>query len=109
MSDYGIPVPSQLVFVAGLSTHCTDITTTDDVVYETTESFTVELSSTSGNVDVSGSVATVLITDNDGMHYRDSHVFQNAKQLLLQGSQSDFCSQVMSLQREILPEYASML
>ena len=81
MSDYGTPVPSQLVFVAGLSTRCTDITTTDDVVYETNESFTVALSSTSGNVDISGSLATVLITDNDGMHYRrvkDSHVFQNA-------------------------------
>ena len=81
MSDYGTPVPSQLVFVAGLSTRCTDITTTDDVVYETNELFTVALSSTSGNVDISGSLATVLITDNDGMHYRkvkDSHVFQNA-------------------------------
>ena len=63
--DYGVPVPSQLSFDVGVSSLCTNITTTDDEVYEENESFTVSLSSTSSNVDVSGSIATVLITDDD--------------------------------------------
>ena len=67
MTDYEIPVPSQLVFGVGVSTLCTNITTTDDEIYEENESFAVLLSSTSSNVDVSGSTAAVLITDNDGV------------------------------------------
>ena len=64
MNDHGIPVPSQLVFDVGVSSLCTDITTTDDVVYEGNESFTLFLS---GNVDISDDTATILILDNDGM------------------------------------------
>ena len=67
--DYGVPVPSQLSFDVGVSSLCTNITTTDDEVYEENESFTVSLSSTSSNVDVSGSIATVLITDDDCKKY----------------------------------------
>ena len=68
MNDHGIPVPSQLVFDVGVSSLCTDITTTDDVAYEENESFTLLLS---GNVDISEDTATVLILDNDGI-YADS-------------------------------------
>ena len=60
MSDYGVPVPSQLVFAVGVSSLCTDVTTTDDGVYEENESFTVSLLSR-GNVDIT----TVTITNND--------------------------------------------
>ena len=67
MIDYGVPVPSQLFFDVGISGLCTNIMTTNDEVYEDNESFTVSLSSTSSNVDVSGSIATVLITNNDGI------------------------------------------
>ena len=68
MNDHGIPVPSQLVFGVGVSSLCTDITTTDDVVYEENESFILLLS---GNVDITEDTATVLILDNDGI-YADS-------------------------------------
>ena len=67
MSDYGTPVPSQLVFDVGVSSLCTDITTTDDAVYEGNESFNVFLSSTRENLDITGNLATILIFDNDGM------------------------------------------
>ena len=66
MNDYGVPFPSELVFDVGVSTFCTDITTTDDAVYEGNESFLVFLTSASENVDVTGSTATVLITDSEG-------------------------------------------
>ena len=67
MIDYGVPVPSQLFFDVGIPGLCTNIMTTNDQVYEDNESFTVSLSSTSSNVDVSASIATVIITNNDGM------------------------------------------
>lgn len=70
MIDYGIPVPSQLLFNVGVSSLCIDISTTDDDVYEDDELFTVSLSSTSDNVDVSSSITTILITNNDGMHLK---------------------------------------
>ena len=67
MSDYGIPIPSQLVFDVGVSSLCTDVATTDDAVYEENESLNVFLSSTSENVDITGNLATILIINNDGM------------------------------------------
>ena len=71
MTDFGIPVPSQLVFNVGVTSVCTSITTDDDTTHEENESFSVALSSTTNNVNVGISTATVLITDNDGMlfHY----------------------------------------
>ena len=73
MNDYGTPIPSQLVFDVGVSNLCTDITTTDDNVYEGNESFLVSLFSTSAGVAVSGSTATVVITNNDGTLIYYSH------------------------------------
>ena len=64
MSDYGVPVPPQLVFDVGVSSLCTDIPTTDDGVYEENELFTVSLLSR-GNVNVSHSITTVIITNDD--------------------------------------------
>ena len=67
VTDYGIPVPSQLVFDVEATSLCTNISTTDDGIYEESESFVVSMSSTSTSVSVSGSTATVLITNNDGL------------------------------------------
>lgn len=69
-NDYGIPVPSLLVFPAGTTSLCTDIPITNDDVYEGNETFTVSLTSTSSSVNVSGSSAEVLIIDDDGMQFR---------------------------------------
>ena len=62
-----MPVPSQLVFDVGVSSLCTDITTIDDGVFEGNETFLVSLSSANANVDVSGSTATVVIIDTNGI------------------------------------------
>ena len=65
MIDFGIPVPSQLLFNVGTTIVCTDITTRDDTIHEENESFSVALSSTSNSVVIGGGTATVQITDND--------------------------------------------
>ena len=67
MTDFGVPVPSQLLFNVGTTIICTDITTIDDIIHEENELFSVALSSTSNGVDI-GTGATVQITDNDGEH-----------------------------------------
>ena len=67
VDDYEVPVPSQLVFGVGMSSLCTDITTTDDGVYERNESISLTLASEDENIDVSGNSTTVSIIDNDGM------------------------------------------
>ena len=83
MNDHGIPVPSELVFGVGVSSLCTDITTTDDVVYEGNESFTLLLS---GNMDISEDTATVLIVDNDGLQTHNNINNQlNILCIILQG------------------------
>ena len=66
-NDYGIPVPSLLVFPVGITSRCTDIPIINDDIYEGSESFTVSLVSSSSSVNVSGSSAGVLIIDDDGM------------------------------------------
>ena len=63
-----MPVPSQLVFDVGVSSLCTEITTIDDGVFEGNETFLVSLTSANANVDVSGSTATVVIRDIDGIN-----------------------------------------
>ena len=83
MNDHGIPVLSELVFGVGVSSLCTDITTTDDVVYEGNESFTLLLS---GNMDISEDTATVLIVDNDGLQTHNNINNQlNILCIILQG------------------------
>ena len=54
------------MFDVGVNTSCTDITTDNDGIYEENETFSVSLSSTSDSVDVTVSIATVQIIDDDG-------------------------------------------
>ena len=113
MSDYGVPVPPQLVFALRVSSLCTDIATTDDAVYEENESLNLFLSSTNENVDITGNLATILIIDNDGIseitvfeckHFLVQHCPKGV--LCLQVLLSDSCSQTILLKREKLLEYA---
>ena len=67
MTDYGSPVPQQLVFAVGTSRVCTAIGTANDSVYENDESFTVSISLMTNNADITVTVTTaaVSIIDDD--------------------------------------------
>ena len=82
VNDYEVLDPSQLVFDVGVSSLCTDITTTDDAVYKGNESLTLTLASEDENVDVSGSTTTLLIIDNDGKYNLANCVLSATKSLL---------------------------
>lgn len=66
VTDFGPPIPSQLVFDTETSTVCTSIGTDDDNVYEENETLSVSLSSTSDGVNIIIGSATVEILNNDG-------------------------------------------
>lgn len=66
VTDFRIPVPSQLVFDVGISTACADIATDNDNIYEENETLLVSLTSTSNGVNITVGSATVEITNNDG-------------------------------------------
>lgn len=66
VTDFGTPIPSQLVFDVETSTVCTTIATVDDDIYEENETLSVSLSSTSDGVSIIIGSATVEIINNDG-------------------------------------------
>lgn len=66
VTDFGTPIPSQLVFDVETSTVCTGIATIDDDIYEENETLSVSLSSTSDGVSIIIGSATVEIINNDG-------------------------------------------
>lgn len=66
VTDFGTPIPSQLVFDVDISTVCTTIATADDDIYEENETLSVSLSSTSDGVGIIIGSATVEIINNDG-------------------------------------------
>jgi hypothetical protein len=88
VTDFGIPVPSQLVFNVGVTSVCTSITTDDDTTHEENESFSVALSSTTNNVNVGISTATVLITDNDNAEV----TWQQAQYFVIEGNTISVCA-----------------
>lgn len=72
VTDFGTPIPSQLVFDVATSTVCTGIATTDDDIYEENETLSVSLSSTSDGVNIIIGSATVEIINNDGKYLQQS-------------------------------------
>ena len=56
------------MIVAGETSTCTDIMTTDDEIYEADESFFATLTSTIEDVVLTISSAAILITDDDGTY-----------------------------------------
>ena len=71
VTDFGSPVPSQLLFNVGTTIICTAIMTINDIIHEENELFSVALSSTSNGVNI-GTGATVQITDNDSEYFHSS-------------------------------------
>jgi beta-glucanase (GH16 family) len=59
-------VSETLEFAAGVTSRTVDIVTTDDLIEEGDENFTVQISNPSGVLLGSSTVATVTILDNDG-------------------------------------------
>ena len=66
-NDYEEPQPPLLELDVGVTTACSSLATIDDEIYEGNESFLVVLSSGSSDIAIAVSLATVLITDNDGV------------------------------------------
>ena len=67
-----LPVNTQLILIVNSgTTMCVTVDIVDDIVVETNQSFTLELSSLTPTVTVSigGDVATVTILDEDGKNY----------------------------------------
>ncbi len=71
-SDY-VAVDVDLVFDANTSRSCVNVTTTEDVIYEDSEVFDVNLKAADMDVTVAPDKGEITITDEDGMELFSSH------------------------------------
>ena len=69
-TDFTLPIDStMIIFESGVTnnTQCVDISIMNDNSLESSEFFSVILSSSDPDVDIDNGVATIVIIDDDGM------------------------------------------